>query len=839
MATLNEVLAYKAKFNKKPEFYKRKNLINIYKELAEPHLKNDPMMILEGRNINNAYKKGNYKNYVARVHKLLNMKRAEGFFLNFNTNLPAPPGAPKPKPTPAPAPAPPAVPSPNVKLTIEHPQYVARATMKRKEDLVDLYNRIKIVAGIKKVYLRNPGNQFAVIARKDGNEANENVEKYHGKSLRLDIFVTLEGQNATLQFYSSGTVLITGQGDEKSLKSVAGKFNNIENVKLERETGTFDSGWRINFWNQEKVTQFLLLCQSKKYHAVYEPELANPIIIGMHKTGERQGKVQYKHNLLFQIKGGIQFNTSDIDECKKLLTQLLKDALKKGILSPIGFRLGKNSPPKKNKKQTTCKNPPKPATFEGDCAPGYYCRPNAQGFPCCYKIPENLTVGRRTAIAAYKKFGIPVPDKVKKLLHIVVNVNVGEGNKKNNVVLNKNKGVMIRKRACMRYSVEELAKFAKPLGIDLAKERKKREGLKKKLPEGGWKKWLCLEMGKKLIKNNVEQRVRLERVSGSGSKSSHQSVVVQSSNRPILIQKNNRTHRLTILPGPPIVVRGFVRLDKRRKAEEITQRRCDTLDRDTLEKIARRLGFDGKKFKSKAALCQEIYNKRKNVRNNVSANSAPFKILKAAPDGNCFYEAFLRSLTGGQVDPSAKQIAALRKKVHGYLTRKYARLNNNYMVNVNLQGKMLSKKNHLAYVLRNGAWAGQAEVKAVAREMNINIIVMTPKFKSDTRFTQYVRGARNTVFVLYNGVNHFDGLLPKGPVNLPAVSAAASSGAVVPQVMALPNVVGGNMFASSSSSGRKSSSSNASLNAFAAELEAMMKQKSSSRNSKVSWGYAN
>jgi OTU-like cysteine protease len=823
MATLNEVLAYKAKFNKKPEFYKRKNLINIYRELAEAHLKNDPMLLLEGRNINNAYKKGNYKEYVAKIHKILNMKKAEGFFMNFPTNLQVAPGAPN---APAPAPAPAVVPSPNVRLTTEHPQYVAKATMKEKEDLANMYKRIKIVAGIKKVYLRNPGNQFAVIARKDKNEANEDVEKYRGKSLRLDIFVTLGGKNATLQFYSSGTVLITGQGDESSLKSVAAKFNNIENVKLERETGTFDSGWRINFNNDQKVREFIKLCYSKKYDALYEPELQNPIVIGMHKTGERQGKPQYKHNLLFQIKGGIQFNTSDIDECKKLLIQLLKDALKKGILSPRGLRLGKNSPIKKEKKKTTCKNPPTPDTFEGDCAPGYYCRPNAQGFPCCYKIPENLTIGRRTAIAAYKKFGIAMPEKVKKLLHIVVNVNVGEGNKKNNVVLNKNKGIMIRKRACMRYSVEELSKFAKSLGIDLAKEKKKREALKKKLPEGGWKKWLCLEMGKKLIKNNVEQRVKLERVSGSGSASSRQTVKLQSSNKPIIIEKNNRTHKLTILSGPPIVVRGFVRLDKRRKVEEITQRRCDTLDRDTLEKIARRLGFDGKKFHSKAALCKEIYNKRKNIRSNVPANSAPFQILKAKTDGNCFYEAFLRGLTGGKVAPTAKQITSLRKKVQTYYTTKYEKLPNNYVVDTTLGGKAMNKKTFLEYVVKNGSWAGQAEIKAVSRTMKTNVIVMTPQFKIDTRLTQKNAANKFTVYILYNGVNHFDTLIPKGAAPRVSLPKRASSGPRKPNTV-LPNVVGGNLFASSTST-------TASERELAAEIEAAMMKKSSSKN--ASWG---
>lgn len=796
MATLNEVLEYKGKFNKKPELYKRKNLINAYKNLVNKHITNGNKQLLMIWAPNKAYNRGNYKEYVTIMNKILRQKKNdERFFLNF-------PGlAPEPAPAPAPAPASSPKLIHSIDLRLEHPQYVAKATMKKKENLVEMYNSINISNGIKKVFLRTPGNQFAVVARKNKNEEDENIEKYRQKSLRLDIFINLEGENATIQFYSTGTILITGQGDEKSLKRVVSKFNNIENVKIERESGTFTTPYRINFWNDEKVRQFLQLCHSKNYSASYEPELANPIIIGIHKTGERQGKAVYKHNLLFQIKGGIQFNTSDIDECKKLVNQLLKEAVKKDILTYKTVLL-RNSPPapsKKEKKQTTCKNPPTPATFEGDCAPGYYCRPNAQGFPCCYKIPENLTVGRRTAIAAYKQFGIPIPEKVKNLLHIAVNVNIKTNNKKNNIVWNHEKGVMIRKRACARYSIEEIAVFAKKLGIDLDKEKKKREGQKKKLPEGGWKVWLCAEIAGKLGRNRI-----VEESSGSG-------------NKPIVIEKNNKTHKLTILPGPPIIVRGFVRLDKRRKVEEITQRRCDTLDRDTLEKIARRLGIDGKKFKSKGALCQEIYNRRRNIKENVPANSAPFKILKTNPDGNCFYEAFLRALTGGKVDPSAKQINALRKKVQGYYVTKYEKLPNNYVVNTTLKGKSLSKKNFLEYVVKNGSWAGQAEIKAVSRTMKTNVIVMTPQFKIDSRLTQKNAVNKLTVYILYNGVNHFDALLPKGAAAAPRVSLPnrASSG---PRKVSLPNVVGGNLFASSSAS------TTASERAYVAELEAAMRR---------------
>ena len=818
--TLNYALAQKKRFDNKPAVYKVKKVINLYKEIANHHLKNFNTLNFDVKKYKtraqSLYNQGKYKQYVKYMHELLRQKQATqgGFIGESPGNLPEtpPPNAVKPKPN--------NVASANALLNrVSGDSYVASGKTKRVVNLADLYRKVKITEGINKIYLRDAGNKFAVIARKDANEEEEprNIDP---KRLRLDLFTTLNGKNATIQFFANGSVLITGRGDKADLDAVLAKIPLIESAKIIYWSGTMYSLYRIP---ERNIPEFIKLCDSKKYFANYERELHTYIDVKIGRVDQK-----FKHNLRFYYNGQIGYTTSNLTECRKLAKELMKDAIKKKIAAPYKIEWVKNKPVKVNKKgKTTCKNPPTPATFEGDCAPGYYCRPNAQGFPCCYKIPENLTVGRRTAIAAYKKAGVPMPEKVKKLLFIVGNVNVNAGSKQNNIVWNAAKGVMIRKRACMRYSAAELGEFAKKLGIDWVKEKKKREGLKKKLPEGGWKKWLCDQMAKKL----AEQTVVAVHKPASGSSSSRNSYHIASSNKPILLEMNNRTHKLTILPGPPIVVRGFVRLDKRRKVEEITQRRCDTLDRDVLEKIARRLGFDGRVFKSKAALCQEIYNKRKNVRNNVAPNSAPFKILKAAPDGNCFYEAFLRSLTGGQVDPSAKQISALRKKVHAYLTRKYARLNNNYMVNENMHGKMLSKKNHLAYVLRNGAWAGQAEVKAVAREMNINVIVMTPRFKVDRRFTQMVRGARNTVFVLYNGVNHFDGLLPKGNVNIPALSNKASSGPRSPPAN-LPNVVGGNMFASSSSN-RKSGRSSSSANTANLAAEMMAAMSSNNKKNKI------
>ena len=837
---LNYALAQKKRFDTKPKVYKVKQVINLYKNVANHHLKNFNTPNFNVKKYKtlaqSLYNQGKYKQYVKYTHELLRQLKATkaGLVGQSPGNIPETP--------PASAPPPPG--SPNVKLITEHPQYVGSATMKRKENLVDMFNRINIVGGIKKIFLRNPGNKFAVLARKDKNEANKNIEKYREWSLRLDVFVVLDDKKATVQFFSTGMVIITGPGDEKSLKNVASKFNNIENVKLVLDKGTFrNSDWAINFWNEQKVTEFLKLCYSKKYHAIYEPGLANPIIIGIQKMGVSKGKTRYKHTLLFQKKGGIQFFTSDLSECKKLLTQLLKDALKKGLLYRLGLQLGKNQKPKREKKKTTCANPPNPPdSFEGDCQPGYYCRPNAQGFPCCYMIPKDLDAGRKAAIAAYKTAGVKMPEKVKKVFYLPYNIVPTNANKQKNVVFNMAKGLLIRKLSWKRYSKEDLAKFAKTLGIDWARAVKEREGQRKKLPPGGWKQWLHDQMVKKLAANTLVE----QHVSGSGSNSSHVSYHVASENKPILLQMNNRTHRLTIKPGPPIMISGFIRRNKRRKQNEITSRVCSTLDRDVLERIARRVGIKNEKKMSKPQLCQAVYEARKQIKENYVSptkppkakpkpnKAAPFRLVEAKPDGNCFYEAFLRGLTGGNIAPTAEQIQKLRNKVKAYYTVKYANRTNNNIVDVDRNGKSMTKTQFMNYVTTNKAWAGQAEIVAVANKMSTNIIVLTPRYRVHKQFTVRDPEFQFTVYLRYNAEmhrrgTHFDTLIPvaNGKVNFASASSSSSAASSSPLLASSspllasssPLLASSSPLLASSSSGRKSSSGSSLAN-FAAEVEA-------------------
>ena len=259
---------------------------------------------------------------------------------------------------------------------------------------------------------------------------------------------------------------------------------------------------------------------------------------------------------------------------------------------------------------------------------------------------------------------------------------------------------------------------------------------------------------------------------------------------------------------------------------EVTSRVCATLDRDVLERIARRVRIENASKLSKPQLCKAIYEARRQIKTNYVSPVKPakpakpnkgsaFKLIEAKPDGNCFYEAFLRALTGGEVVPTAKQIESLRKKVKSYYTEKYANRKNNNVVDVDRNGKPMSKTQFMNYVVTNKAWAGQAEIVAVAHKMRTNIIVLTPRYRVHKQFTVRDPSFQFTVYLRYNAEmrnrgTHFDTLIPTGKVNS-ASSASSASSALLSNSSALL----------SNSSGRSGSSSlNSNMANFAAKLEA-------------------
>ncbi len=135
--------------------------------------------------------------------------------------------------------------------------------------------------------------------------------------------------------------------------------------------------------------------------------------------------------------------------------------------------------PKKMMKKTAT------LSWNSNAPTGMYVRPGPAGLPKLYKIPKLIPQGRKTVVAAYKKAGINIPQKVKAIFGIKnVSPAVVSASIKGNVTT---RGVFrIDGLSCDRYKLSELQDIAKRL--DIAYQR---------VP----KKTLCAKIRASILKN--------------------------------------------------------------------------------------------------------------------------------------------------------------------------------------------------------------------------------------------------------------------------------------------------------------------------------------------------
>jgi len=292
----------------------------------------------------------------------------------------------------------------------------------------------------------------------------------------------------------------------------------------------------------------------------------------------------------------IQFMGRNVDPANVfyIVSDVYKNAPPGIFVDENDWKPKKPEPVKVKEARSTCKNPPTPATFEGTCPPGYYCRPNNDGYPCCYKIPiSNPASARTTCIEAYKKWKIPIPAKVRALPFMAgANLpnNQPAGNKVNKIKIT-NKTVMVGSRDCLRHSVAELKEIARREGIVLPSKMPQEQKLKNgRIIPGGWKYYICSRLAGK-----------------------HQTGAKRKAN--VSVNINGRMTNLHILNEDPIRISGFKRFNKRRAEPEITSRVCKTLDKPLLVKIAEAMEIKDATSKSKPVLCAEIHAKAKANRN--------------------------------------------------------------------------------------------------------------------------------------------------------------------------------------------------------------------------------
>jgi hypothetical protein len=123
------------------------------------------------------------------------------------------------------------------------------------------------------------------------------------------------------------------------------------------------------------------------------------------------------YTISFYKSGVVQYKGKNVDGAEKIIKKCL-DEFPENAFGAERTRLVSVKQVRQYKTRAT--NPPTPPdSFEGKCGDGYYCRPNAQGSPNCYKIPAKITASARsTVIEAYKRVGVDVPKRVRDIFEL-------------------------------------------------------------------------------------------------------------------------------------------------------------------------------------------------------------------------------------------------------------------------------------------------------------------------------------------------------------------------------------------------------------------------------------
>lgn len=372
-------------------------------------------------------------------------------------------------------------------------------------DVVQLFNELTTSKPPGFISASLKGGQFKELARINSKSVIP-MKSTGYRPNQIMITFDLGGKRNIVNIFTNGSLRLSGASDvDDVVKYTERLVGEVENVIISNTSGQLriDKNISLDALQRyfpkellgrtggtiyyEKETGIRSLGLSYKYAAKYTRMVENKSVFQPAKVPVEQAvteaifgrkvpmkEEEYKEKffvITFYRTGAIQFRGKVADPGSMI-------SFIKGILDAVqdyalvtSFVDEKPAGPKAEPKYTTrSQNPPNPPdSFEGTCAPGYYCRPNAQGFPSCYKIPEINISSRRTVTEAYRAAGVPIPDKVKALFGIIGPNSVNYGVK---LTLEKqkfrNREIEVLKiggRQCFRMSEDQLESVARRLEI--------------------------------------------------------------------------------------------------------------------------------------------------------------------------------------------------------------------------------------------------------------------------------------------------------------------------------------------------------------------------------------
>jgi len=365
-------------------------------------------------------------------------------------------------------------------------------------DIIAIFNRIKQNPPQEIVSASIKGGQFKELARYN-SKGVVNMRNAGYKPNQIQLTFRLDSGINVVNIFSNGYLRLTGKSNVDDVVKYTGKFvSDVEDVIVSNSSGQFSinqniklntlmSGFprellgskgslsRSTLGLTYKSTGSVITNVTKKGPYLGRLPGREVRVTTREPRPEKEEKTVTSFALTFYPSGVIQFKGKFADP--GMIISLVREILDRTPNVFIGKMEGESefferepTAPKNTTFKTRSTNPPNPPdSFEGRCAPGYYCRPNAQGFPTCYKIPNINASAKKTVVASYKTAGVPIPASVKQLFGIEVanstNYGVRLSVEKQKF---RNRTVEVLKiggRQCARMTEDQLESVARRLGV--------------------------------------------------------------------------------------------------------------------------------------------------------------------------------------------------------------------------------------------------------------------------------------------------------------------------------------------------------------------------------------
>ena len=484
------------------------------------------------------------------------------------------------------------------------------------------------------------GGRFKELARYNRKGL---VKLSGGNPNQIGIKFEIDGKNNYVNIFENGSVRWGGASEEYKvydfIRDIVGKINYIEysnhsgQMRVDQEMDLkklseeidlkwFSPGTRLKYEGGH-VTLSLGDIKVEKFEkeAIKLRHKVNSMGLREKEYNFREKRIK-SANITFFKSGIIQYQGRFVNQ------PIIVDIVN-GILNRVqnrGVFLGYKEAPKPKvlkavEYKTRSRNPPNPPnSFEGKCAPGYYCRPNAQGFPTCYLIPTINASSRKTVVDSYKAAGAKIPRSVMELFKI-----------ENEPETEKYDISMVIEKKTYKGKTVNVLKIGGRQAMRMTEDQLEDVARKKQIPgvtKGMGVTKMVVKMSQYITKKDepyIDQGDKLrigERLCSSWSKKellalgypgTHADMTldqictrIEYFTRGITTQKHNfevEGTKYTLVEGDKILGA------KRSNGKPNPARKCATLPTEVLYKYARAMGINPS-GKSKPQICKEMQEKK-------------------------------------------------------------------------------------------------------------------------------------------------------------------------------------------------------------------------------------